>query len=105
LVLSVLGPFLVPDRPSSLVVLRPWFLVFHQGPGTRHENGPGTKDKAPGTQDGRILICGSYNRVPRHAGHFPGLESLSSSKVNPQERHFAGTTRIWWPAALAERSA
>jgi len=42
-------------------------------------------------------------RLSRHDGHLPGFVSLSSSKVNPHDRHRAGTTTMRWPAARAER--
>jgi hypothetical protein len=39
-----------------------------------------------------MRICGSYNQVPRHRGHFPGFDSLFSSNVKPQARQRAGST-------------
>lgn len=36
-------------------------------------------------------IIGSNNQVLRHAGHFPGLTSLSSEKVKPHALQRAGS--------------
>jgi len=43
---------------------------------------------------GTTRICASYSQVLLQVGHLPGFESLSSLKVNPHDRHRAGSMTI-----------